>query len=47
MYYVIENFPTPTIVVEMETGNIKYFDTLEEAQAEADECQEGTVVKSY
>ena len=47
MYIVIERFDAeyPTIVVDEESGMPKLFDTREEAQTEADECQDGLVVE--
>ena len=43
-FIVIEKFGTPTIVTD-ENGEVKIFDTREEAQAEADDCQDGIVVE--
>ncbi len=43
MYIVIEKFGMPAIVTD-ENGNVKEFETLESAQAEADDCQDGLVV---
>jgi hypothetical protein len=47
MYIVIETFDSsyPSIVVDMESGMPLLFDTKEEAEAEADECQMGIVVE--
>ena len=47
MYIVIEKFDLrwPSIVVDMEEGSPLLFNTVEEAQAEADECQDGLVVE--
>ena len=45
MYIVIEVFPEnfPSIVTD-EQGNPLLFDSIEDASAEADECQNGVVV---
>ena len=46
-YLVIETHGGPeyaTIVTD-EEGNNKLFDTPEDAQAEADQCQDGRVIK--
>jgi hypothetical protein len=47
MYIVIENFPDPTwaAIVTNEDGSNKVFDTSVQAQAEADECQNGIIVE--
>lgn len=46
-YVVIETFGGAeyAIIVTDEEGNNSVFDTLEEAQNEADECQGGMVVE--
>ena len=45
MIIVLEVFdPLYPVIVTNEDGWPKLFDTQEEAQAEADECQEGIVV---
>lgn len=46
-YIVLETHGGPeyAIVVTDEDGNNKVFGNLEEAQKEADECQEGVVVE--
>jgi hypothetical protein len=43
MYIVIEKFGMPTIVTD-EDGNVKNFTYRKDAQAEADDCQDGIVV---
>lgn len=46
-YIVIEKFggaEYATIVID-ENGKNKVFETIEEAQGEADECQDGIVIK--
>lgn len=44
-YVVIDDFNgLINLVVDPEDGMTKVFDTKEEAQAEADECQDGIVV---
>ncbi len=43
-FIVIEMFNIPTVVTD-EDGEVLYFDTLEEAQVEADDCQDGKVVE--
>lgn len=47
MQYIVlenwENLSSPQVVIN-ESGETKIFDTLEEAQAEANDCQEGLVV---
>lgn len=47
MYIVIEAFGGPeyAAIVTDEEGNNKVFETPEEAQEEADECQNGIVVE--
>ncbi len=47
MYIVIETFDPywPCIVSDPETGAPKLFDTKEEAEDEAAECQDGLVVE--
>lgn len=47
MFIVIDTFDItcPYIVNDMESGMPLLFDTIEEAQAEADECQEAIVVE--
>ena len=46
MYIVIETFdPIYSSIVTNEDGETKLFDTKAEAQAEADECQDGKVVE--
>jgi hypothetical protein len=47
MYIVIETFDRyfPCIVVNPDDGMPLLFDTEEEAQNEADQCQSGIVVK--
>lgn len=47
MYVVIEKFGGAeyAAIVTDEEGNNKVFDTFEEAQAEADDCQDGIVVE--
>jgi hypothetical protein len=47
MFIVIEKFGGAeyAIIVMDEDGNNKIFDTREEAQAEADDCQDGIVVE--
>lgn len=45
-FMVIEmwkNLPTPMFVTD-EDGNVKTFETFEEAKIEADECQDGLVI---
>ena len=37
--------PEYAIIVTDEDGNTKVFDTKEEAQVEADDCQDGRVVE--
>ena len=47
MYIVIEKYggwQYAMPVMDEETGLTKVFDTLEEAQAEANECQDGIVI---
>ncbi len=44
MYIVIEMFNIPTVVTN-EDGEVLYFDTIEEAQVEADDCQDGKVTE--
>jgi hypothetical protein len=44
MYIVLEMFDNPTVVTN-EDGDVLYFDTLDEAQSEADDCQDGKVVE--
>jgi hypothetical protein len=47
MFIVIETWPDPesaTVVVDPESGKTRVFKTREEAQAEADQCQDGIVV---
>lgn len=46
MFLVIEAHGGPeyAVIVTDEEGNNKVFDTPEEAQAEADECQDGKVI---
>jgi hypothetical protein len=46
MYIVIETFDPyfPTIVVNPDDGMPLLFETEEEAQVEADQCQKGIVV---
>lgn len=47
MFIVLETFgglPYITIITD-EEGNNKGFDTFDEAQREADECQDGIVVE--
>lgn len=44
MFIVIETFDIPTIVVG-EDGLPLEFDTIEEARAEAEECQDAIVVQ--
>jgi hypothetical protein len=43
-FIVLELFGEPTVVVDPETGTVKYFENIIEAQAEADDCQEGLVI---
>jgi hypothetical protein len=47
MYIVIETFDPyyPSIVVDIESGMPLLFDTKEEAEAEAYECQKAIVVE--
>ena len=48
MYIVIECFPdleSAAIVVDPESGKNLTFQTKEEAQKEADQCQDGKVVE--
>jgi len=47
MFIVIEKFGGPEYagIVTDEEGNNKVFDKIEEAQAEADDCQDGIVVE--
>jgi len=47
MYIVIEKFGGAeyAIIVTDEEGNTKVFNTKEEAQLEADDCQDGLVVE--
>lgn len=47
MYIVIDTFTPdwPTIVCNPEDGKPLSFDTKEEAQKEADDCQEAVVVE--
>jgi hypothetical protein len=42
-FYVIENFHEPQFVTD-EDGNLKSFDTYLQAQAEAEDCQDGHVL---
>lgn len=46
-YIVIEKFNVdfPSIVVEMETGMPLIFDNIEDAQIEADDCQDGQIME--
>jgi hypothetical protein len=46
MYIVIEKHGGPeyAIICTDEDGNNKVFDTEEEAQVEADDCQDGIVI---
>lgn len=46
MYIVIEKFGgwQYAAIVTNEDGEVKVFDTKEEAQAEANECQNGIVI---
>ena len=43
-FYVIENFPYPQFVLN-EDGNTRSFDSYNAALGEANECQEGYVIK--
>jgi hypothetical protein len=43
-FIVIEKFPEP-FVCTTEEGATLYFDTLLDAQEEADDCQDGQVVQ--
>jgi hypothetical protein len=47
IYIVIEchGGPEYAAIVTDENGNNKFFDNLNEAQIEADECQDGRVVE--
>jgi hypothetical protein len=47
MYIVIENFPDPeyAAIVTNEDGVNKVFNTSAEAQAEADDCQNGIIIE--
>lgn len=47
MYIVIETHGGPeyAAIVTDENGVNKVFDTIEEAQAEADDCQDGKIVE--
>lgn len=46
MFIVVETFPVEnSMVVTNEDGETMIFDTREEAQAEADDCQRGVVVE--
>ena len=44
MYFVIEKFPKPFVISDVE-GNVKYFDTIEEALTEVDDCQDGILIE--
>jgi hypothetical protein len=46
-YIVIETFGGPeyAIIVTDEDGSNKVFDTKEEAQIEADDCQDGIILE--
>lgn len=46
-FIVIENFDIecPNICVDSESGMPLIFDTIEQAQIEADDCQDGIVVE--
>jgi hypothetical protein len=44
MWIVIEKFPEPFLCID-EDGKLKYFDTEEAANEEADECQDGKAVE--
>jgi hypothetical protein len=44
MWIVIEVFGTPTIVTN-ENGEVLYFTTEEEAQEEANQCQDGRILE--
>ena len=43
-YIIIENFYTPTIVTDVD-GEVLWFDTIDEANLEKSDCQNGTVVE--
>jgi len=38
-----ENLPSPAFVTD-EDGNVKVFDTYDEAKEEADDCQDGLII---
>jgi hypothetical protein len=42
-FIVLEMFGTPSIVTD-EEGDVRFFDSEEEAQIEADDCQDGRVI---
>ena len=44
MFIVLEKFNVPTVVTD-EEGNVKYFDYFDDAQREADNCQDGQVIE--
>lgn len=44
MYIVLEKFPTPDVARD-DNGDVKVFNTIEEANKEANECHDGLVVK--
>lgn len=43
MYIVLELFPEPCIVTD-EVGKVKFFETIDEAQQETKQCQNGKIV---
>ena len=43
-FYVIDDFPYPQFVLD-ENGELKEFDTYEEALTEAADCQNGYVIQ--
>jgi hypothetical protein len=44
MYYVIENFPYPSLVVD-EEGLPMAFSVKDDAKKEASDCQDGVVIE--
>ena len=45
-FYVIENFPYPQFVID-EEGDLKSFDSYEDALTEAMDCQNGYVISFH
>jgi hypothetical protein len=46
MYIVIEKISEPIVCTD-EDGNVLYFETVEAALIESDNCQDGQVVELY